>query len=64
MIMVEDPAYLPAAGEAFDAIRGLREAAIGVVSAYASGSGVADAVAALEQALMVGIEEDGTDGNH
>jgi hypothetical protein len=32
MIMVEDPAYLPAAGEAFDAIRGLREAAIGVVS--------------------------------
>jgi hypothetical protein len=51
----------PAALDAFDAIRQLRDAAIGAVVAWTTGKPSAelnDAMVTLEQALQVGIEWD------
>jgi hypothetical protein len=44
--------------EAYQAIKRLRDAAIEVVSAHAAGSDIAGAIRELEQALLVGVEED------
>ena len=57
LTMMDDPSSLRAA-EAFDAIQQLRYAAIEVVTEYAAGNDIGAAIAALEEALLTGIQEE------